>query len=448
MSNRQRLLILGAAGRDFHTFNMCFRDDPNYQVVAFTAAQIPGIEARRYPASLSGLHYPNGIPIYPEDNLEELIRTESVQQVVFAYSDLSHVRVMHLASRALACGADFTLVGPDRSSLVSSRPVISVCAVRTGCGKDSVVRRIAELLKAVDVRPVVVRHPMPYGDLSAQTVQRFSTVEDCDRAHCTIEEREEYEQHIKNGVIVFAGVDYARVLAQAEQEADVILWDGGNNDWSFFRPDLQIVLLDPHRAGHELLYHPGETNLRRAQVLLVNKMDSAPVGGVQEILNNVAAINPRATLIQARSSVTVDRPELIRGKRVLVIEDGPTLTHGEMSYGSGGIAAHRYGAAQMVDPRPAARGSLIEVFTRFPWVGAALPAMGYSQSQLHDLAATIAAVDCDAIVIATPVDLSRLLSLPKPHCQVHYDLAEISHPDLAHVVRDFLRAHSDRLPSH
>ena len=445
---RERVLILGAAGRDFHTFNVCFRDDPHYEVVAFTAAQIPGIEERRYPTSLSGPLYPNGIPIFPEDKLEEVIRRESAQQVVFAYSDVSHMHVMHLASRALACGADFRLIGPDRSSLSSSRLVISVCAVRTGCGKDSVVRRITGLLKAVDLRPVVVRHPMPYGDLSAQAVQRFATVEDCDRARCTIEEREEYEQHIKNGVVVFAGVDYARVLAEAEKEADVILWDGGNNDWSFYRSDLEIVLLDPHRAGHELLYHPGETNLRRARVLVVNKMDSAPVSGVQEIMTNVAATNPGATLIQARSTVRVDDPDLIRGKRVLLIEDGPTLTHGEMAYGSGGVAAHRYGAAEVVDPRPFARGRLIETFARFPWVQRALPAMGYSQAQLEDLAATIAAVECDTVVIATPVDLARLIPIAKPYCRVHYDLEEISHPDLTHVVCEFLRAHADRLPSH
>ena len=445
---RERVLILGAAGRDFHTFNVCFRDDPHYEVVAFTAAQIPGIEERRYPTSLSGPLYPNGIPIFPEDKLEQVIRRELAQQVVFAYSDVSHMHVMHLASRALACGADFRLIGPDRSSLSSSRLVISVCAVRTGCGKDSVVRRITGLLKAVDLRPVVVRHPMPYGDLSAQAVQRFATVEDCDRAHCTIEEREEYEQHINNGVVVYAGVDYGRVLAEAEKEADVILWDGGNNDWPFYRSDLEIVLLDPHRAGHELLYHPGETNLRRARVLVVNKMDSAPVSGVQEIMTNVAATNPGATLIQARSTVRVDDPDLIRGKRVLLIEDGPTLTHGDMAYGSGGVAAHRYGAAEVVDPRPFARGSLIETFARFPWVQRALPAMGYSQAQLEDLAATIAAVECDTVVIATPVDLARLIPIAKPYCRVHYDLEEISHPDLTHVVCEFLRAHADRLPSH
>ncbi len=446
MNSRERVLILGAAGRDFHTFNVCFRDDPNYEVVAFTAAQIPGIEERKYPASLSGKYYPSGIPIYPEEALEELIRRESVRLVVFAYSDISHIHVMHLASRALACGADFNLIGPDRSSLPSSRLVISVCAVRTGCGKDAVVRRIAGLVKAVNLRPVVVRHPMPYGDLNAQAAQRFATLQDCDRADCTLEEREEYEQHINNGVVVYVGVDYGRVL-RAEQEADVILWDGGNNDWSFYRPDLEIVLLDPHRAGHEVLYHPGETNLRRAGVLVINKMDSAPVSGVQEIMKNVANINPRATLIQARSRVTVDRPDLVQGNRVLVIEDGPTLTHGEMAYGAGCIAAHRYGAAQIVDPRAGARGSLPAVFERFPWIGPALPAMGYSQSQLNDLAATIAAVDCDAIVIATPVDLARLIPLDKPYCRVLYNLEEISQPDLTHVVYDFLRVHKDRLPS-
>jgi predicted GTPase len=346
----------------------------------------------------------------------------------------------------LACGADFRLIGPERSSLTSARPVISVCAVRTGCGKDSVVRRIATLLKDRGSRPVVVRHPMPYGDLNAQAVQRFATVDDCDRAQCTIEEREEYEQHINNGVVVFAGVDYARILAEAEKEADVILWDGGNNDWPFYRSDLEIVLLDPHRAGHELLYHPGETNLRRAGVLVVNKIDSAPVGGVEQVMNNIARINPAATVIQARSTVSVDQPELIRGKRVLLIEDGPTLTHGEMAYGSGAVAARKYGAAEVVDPKPFARASLLETFLRYPWVGRALPAMGYSKSQLGELAATIAAVDCDSIVVATPVDLARLIPMAKPHCRARYDLEEISRPDLTAVVSDFLRDHEDRLP--
>ena len=443
-SNRERVLIMGAAGRDFHTFNVCFRDHPEYEVVAFTAAQIPGIEDRRYPPSLSGSFYPGGIPIYPEEKLEQLILGEEIQQVIFAYSDVSHVTLMHLASRVLASGADFRLIGPERSFLSSSRPVISVCAVRTGCGKDSVVRRISALIRGHGLRPVVVRHPMPYGDLSRQAVQRFATVEDCDRQHCTIEEREEYEQHIAEGVVVYAGVDYARILDAAEKEADVILWDGGNNDWPFFRPDLEIVLVDPHRPGHELLYHPGETNLRRAQVLVVNKIDSAPVGGVEEVMNNIARINPAATVIQARSTVSVDEPDLIRGKRVLLIEDGPTLTHGEMAYGSGSVAAHRYGAAAVVDPKPFARGSLIETFQRFPWVQRALPAMGYSQAQLDDLAATIAAVDCDTIIVASPVDLGRLIALPKPHCRARYDLEEIGHPALAEVISDFLRNTANR----
>lgn len=438
LANPERVLILGAAGRDFHNFNVCFRGDASFKVIAFTAAQIPGIESRRYPPSLAGALYPDGIPIYAEAKLEELVRAEQIEQVVLAYSDLAHASVMHLASRALACGADFRIIGPERSFLKSSLPVISVCAVRTGSGKDSVVRRLAKLLKGKKLRPVVVRHPMPYGDLAAQAVQRFACVEDCERHKCTVEEREEYEQHIREGVIVYAGVDYARILAAAEQEADVILWDGGNNDWSFFRPDLEIVLLDPHRAGHELSYHPGETNLRRAQVLIVNKIDSAPVGGVELVMANAAAINPKATLIQARSNVTADKPELITGNRVLVIEDGPTLTHGEMAYGSGAIAAHKYGAAEVVDPKPTARGSLAEVFQRYPWVGRALPAMGYSQAQLDDLTATIAATPCDAIVVATPVDLARLIRLPKPHCRVRYDLEEIGHPDLSQVLAVFL----------
>ena len=441
---RERVLIMGAAGRDFHTFNVCFRDNPEYEVVAFTAAQIPGIEDRRYPPSLSGPFYPGGIPIYPEEKLEALILEKKIQQVIFAYSDVSHVTLMHLASRVLASGADFRLVGPERSFLSSSRPVISVCAVRTGCGKDSVVRRISALVRGHGLRAVVVRHPMPYGDLSQQAVQRFASIEDCDRQHCTIEEREEYEQHIAEGVVVYAGVDYAKILDAAEKEADVILWDGGNNDWPFFKSDLEIVLVDPHRPGHELLYHPGETNLRRAQVIVVNKLDSAPVAGVQQVMANIAAINPNATVIQSRSNVVVDKPEMVRGKKVLVIEDGPTLTHGEMGYGSGIIAAQRYGAREIVDARVAARGSLVETFKDFPWVDRALPAMGYSEAQLQDLGATINAVECDTIIVASPVDLGRLIALPKPHCRVRYDLEEIGHPALAEVISDFLRNTANR----
>lgn len=434
----ERVIIMGAAGRDFHVFNTCFRNNPLYEVVAFTATQIPGIADRRYPASLSGPAYPDGIPIYPEAELERLIREQRVDQVVFAYSDVSHLTVMHTASRVLAAGADFRIIGPEQSFLSSARPVISVCAVRTGCGKGMVVRRLADLLRGRGLKPVVVRHPMPYGDLAEQAVQRFATLADCDQHRCTIEEREEYEQHIRAGVVVYAGVDYERILRAAEQEADVIVWDGGNNDWSFFRPDLEIVVLDPHRAGHELRYHPGETNVRRAHVLIVNKLDSAAVSAVQQVMNNIAQLNPQARLIQARSAVSVDQPELIRGKRVLVIEDGPTLTHGEMGYGSGVIAAQRYGAAEIVDPRPSAQGSLVETFQRCPWIEHALPAMGYSAKQLEDLAATIAAVDCETIAVATPVDLSRLLPLPRPFCRVQYDLEEISRPDLSQVVEQFV----------
>ena len=442
-TNRERILIMGAAGRDFHTFNVCFRDNPEYEVVAFTAAQIPGIEDRCYPPSLCGSLYPNAIPIYAEEKLEELIRSHHIQQVILAYSDLSHLSVMHIASRVLASGADFRLIGPERSSLTASRPVISVCAVRTGCGKDSVVRRISAILSDRGLRSVVVRHPMPYGDLSQQAVQRFASIEDCDRQQCTVEEREEYEQHIAKGVVVYAGVDYAQILDAAEKEADIILWDGGNNDWPFFKSDLEIVLVDPHRPGHELLYHPGETNLRRARVIIVNKLDSAPVAGVHQVVSNIAQINPSATLIQARSNISVDKPEVVRDKRVLVIEDGPTLTHGEMGYGSGIIAAQRHGAAEIVDPRPFAQGSLVNIFARYPWVGRALPAMGYSKSQLEDLAATINSTPCDSIVVATPVDLARLIAFPKPHCRVRYDLEEISHPDLAEIMSSFL---SSQLP--
>jgi predicted GTPase len=390
---------------------------------------------------LSGSRYPDGIRIYPEEKLESLIRNERIDQVVFAYSDISHLKVMHLASRVLASGADFRLIGPEHSFLTSTRPVISVCAVRTGCGKGSVVRRLAALIRERGLRPVVVRHPMPYGDLAKQAVQRFASLEDCDRQDCTIEEREEYEQHIRQGTVVYAGVDYERILRAAEQEADIILWDGGNNDWPFFRPDLEIVVLDPHRAGHEMLYHPGETNLRRAHVLVVNKLDSAPVVGVQEVMTNISQVNPAATVIQARSTVSVDQPEYIRGKRVLAIEDGPTLTHGEMGYGSGVIAAQRYGAAELIDPRPFAQGTLAETFRRYPWIEKALPAMGYSPAQLRELADTIAAVPCDTVIIATPVDLPRLIQFSHPYCRVRYDLEEVSRPDLAQLLGTFLQNH-------
>ncbi|MEN9726531.1 MAG: hypothetical protein RL434_897 [Pseudomonadota bacterium] len=434
----ERVLILGAAGRDFHCFNTCYRNDPATTVVAFTATQIPGIATRRYPASLAGPRYPDGIPIFPEDQLETLISEHGVQQVVFAYSDVSHLTVMHLASRALACGADFRLLGPERTMLRASTPVVSVCAVRTGCGKGMVVRHLTRLLRARGMRPVIVRHPMPYGDLEQQAVQRLALVEDCDRHQCTLEEREEYEQHIRQGAVVYAGVDYAAILAAAEREADIILWDGGNNDWSFFRPDLEIVVLDPHRAGDELCYHPGETNLRRAGVLILNKQDSAPASGVRTVMENIRMANPRASIVNARSAIHAEKPEVIRGQRVLVIEDGPTLTHGGMDHGAGVIAAQRFGAQEIVDPRPYARGSLIEVLKQYPNLHRALPAMGYSPAQLQDLADTVAATPCDAVIIATPVDLQRLIPLPAPACRVTYDYEDMESGRLETLLDQFL----------
>jgi predicted GTPase len=434
----ERVLILGAAGRDFHVFNTYFRDRLDYEVVAFTAAQIPGIANRRYPVALAGARYPGGIPIHPEAELEALVRDQHVDQVVFAYSDLSHPAVMHLASRALAAGADFRLLGPEHTFLETRSPVISVCAVRTGCGKGQVAERLVAHLRSRGVRAVVIRHPMPYGDLEQQAVQRFATPEDCDRYACTIEEREEYEHHLAHGAVVYAGVDYARILRAAEAEADVIIWDGGNNDLPFIRPGLEIVVLDPHRAGHELAYHPGEANFRRAHVLVVNKVDSAPVTGITRVLENAAAINPRAQVVQARSEIRLDRPELIRGRRVLVIEDGPTLTHGEMSYGSGVIAAQAGGAAELVDPRPYAVGSLRDCFTRYPWIGKALPAEGYSAAQIAELQETIARTPCDAVIIATPVNLGRLISIAQPATRVTYSLVEVTRPDLAQIADAFL----------
>ena len=434
----ERVLILGAAGRDFHVFNTYFRGRSEYEVVGFTATQIPGIAGRRYPAALAGRRYPHGIPIHPEDELERLIRDQRIDQVIFAYSDISHVNVMHLASRALAAGADFRFVGPEHTFLDASCPVISVCAVRTGCGKGQVAERLVAHLRARGLRAVVIRHPMPYGDLEQQAVQRFATLADCDRYACTIEEREEYEHHLAHGAVVYAGVDYERIVRAAEAEADVIIWDGGNNDLPFIRPGLEIVVVDPHRAGHELAYHPGEANFRRAHVLVVNKVDSAPVDGITRVLENAATINPRAVVVQARSEIRVDRPELVRGRRVLVIEDGPTLTHGEMGYGSGVIAAQLYGAAELIDPRPYAVGSLHDCFVRYPWIGKALPAEGYSPHQVGELQETISRVPCDTVIIATPVDLVRLVNIPQPSTRVTYSLVEVTQPTLPQLADAFL----------
>jgi predicted GTPase len=439
---QRRVAILGAAGRDFHNFNVCFRKDSECRVIAFTAAQIPEIAGRRYPPELAGPLYPDGIPIVPEEQLEQLIVTEKVDLVVFSYSDVSHHHVMDLASRALAAGADFLLLGADRTMLKSRVPVVSVCAVRTGCGKTPVSRRVVQLLKQMGMHVVVVRHPMPYGDLARQAVQRFATFADLDRQQCTIEEREEYEPHLQAGTLVFAGVDYERILAEAEKEAGVIVWDGGNNDTPFFRSDLEIVVADPHRAGHELLYHPGEVNLLRADVIVINKVDTARDENIETVRHNVRERNPNALLIETVSRITVEHPESLRGAQVLVIEDGPTLTHGEMAYGAGVIAARREGAAELVDPRPYAAGSLHEVFEQFRHIGPLLPAMGYSERQLRELEETIRRTPCDVVVVATPIDLGRIIQISKPTVRVTYDVVERSTLTLAQVLREFVAEHA------
>lgn len=436
----RRVLILGAAGRDFHDFNTCFRDDPVVRVVGFTAAQIPHIEQRRYPPSLSGPRYPDGIAIDPEDDLEAIIDERGVQQCVLSYSDLKHADVMTLASRVLAAGADFVLLGPDRTMLRSSRPVIAVCAVRTGCGKSQTCRYIADILRRAELRVAVIRHPMPYGDLDRMRVQRFATMAELDAEgdNITIEEREEYEPHVAEGTVVYAGVDYGEILSQAERETDVIVWDGGNNDLPFYEPTLWITLADPLRAGHELGYHPGEANFRSADVILINKADHAPEGALESISANADAVNPHARVLSARSRVTAEHPELIEGKRVLLIEDGPTLTHGGMPFGAGKVAAEQYHAAEIVDPRPHAVGSLKNVYARFPHLKRELPAMGYYPEQIEELAATIAAVDCDTVVIATPIDLRHLIDIRQATTRVRYDLEDLPGPALKDEIEAFI----------
>ncbi|MHA1208324.1 MAG: cyclic 2,3-diphosphoglycerate synthase [Candidatus Freyarchaeota archaeon] len=430
---------MGAAGRDFHNFNVYFRKNDHYEVVAFTAAQIPKIENRIYPPELAGPLYPQGIRIYPEEELPTLIRKLNVDQVVLAYTDLSHLTVMNKASLVLACGADFWLMGPKSTMLESSLPVISVCAVRTGCGKSQTTQKICRILREKGLRVVVIRHPMPYGDLRKQVCQRFADYEDLDRYNTTIEEREEYEPHIDQGDIVYAGVNYEKILREAEKEADVIVWDGGNNDFPFYRPDLHIVLVDPHRPGHELTYYPGETNVRMADVVIINKIDTAKPDHVEETISNVKKLNPEATVIKAASPLTVENPELIRDKRVLVVEDGPTLTHGGMSYGVGIIAARKYAAKEIVDPRPYAVGSIREVFRNYPQIGSLLPAMGYSPKQIRELKETIEAVDCDSVIIGTPIDLRRFLKINKPTVRIKYDIQEIGKPDLEEALENFLQ---------
>jgi len=431
--NAERVVIMGAAGRDFHDFNVVFRDDPGVDVVAFTAAQIPGIADRRYPPELAGPRYPAGIPILPEDGLEALVREQGVGRVVFAYSDVSHETVMHAASRALAAGADFELLGPERTMLQSRRPVLAVGATRTGAGKSQTTRRLAELVDAAGLRPVVVRHPMPYGDLWAQRVQRFATYADLDAERTTIEEREEYEPHLDAGHVVFAGVDYEAILRRAEAEADVILWDGGNNDFPFYRPDLFVVVADPLRPGHELRYHPGEVNVRMADVVVINKVDSAEQAAVDDVRAAIAALNRRAETVTARSELTLVGPS-IAGRRVVVVEDGPTLTHGEMCYGAGVVAARRFGAARLVDPRPFAVGSIRAVLERYPQLEPLVPAMGYGEGQIAELAATLEAVDADVVLSATPIDLARVLRISKPITRVRYDLVQVTGRPLAELI--------------
>jgi predicted GTPase len=427
---------MGAAGRDFHNFNVYYRNNPKYEVVAFTATQIPGIEKRAYPPELAGPNYPDGIPIYPEEDLPELIRKHGVNEVVFAYSDVSHEYVMHRASVALANGADFRLMGPFATMLKAKVPVVSICAVRTGSGKSQTSRRVTKILRERGFRVVVIRHPMPYGDLTRQVCQRFASREDLDKYECTIEEREEYEPHINNGIVVYAGVDYEKILREAEKEADVIVWDGGNNDLPFYRSDLHIVVADPHRPGHEVAYHPGETNLRMADVVVINKVDTAEPENVQSIKENVKRLNPKAIIIEAASPITVNKPELIRGKRVLVVEDGPTLTHGDMPYGAGTIAAKRLGATEIVDPRPYAVGSIVKTFEEYPHLGAVLPAVGYGVEQIRELEETINKTPCDAVLIGTPIDLRHVLRLNKPATRAKYELQEIGTPTLEDIIKE------------
>jgi predicted GTPase len=438
----KNILVLGAAGRDFHNFNVAFRNQPQFRVVGFTATQIPGIASRRYPPALAGPAYPEGIPIFPEDQLEDLIVKLRADAVVFSYSDISHQNLMHLASRTVAAGADFWLLGTEHTQLKAAVPVVSVCAVRTGCGKSPVGRLVASELLRNGLKPVVVRHPMPYGDLEGETVQRFATMEDLDTQQCTIEEREEYEPHLCEGTVVYAGVDYEKILRQAEKEADVILWDGGNNDTPFYVSELEIVVADPHRAGHELSYFPGEVNLRRADVVVINKVNTASPMSVQTVRENVRAHNPKAMILGTASKVFVSAPEIIKGKRVLVVEDGPTLTHGEMPYGAGVVAAREFGAAELVDPRPYAVGSIQSSFAQFRQLTNLLPAMGYSAIQRHELEETINRVPCDLVLVATPIDLARVVKLSKPYLRVTYEVQELTRPGLAERLEQFAHEHA------
>ncbi len=433
-----RVLIMGAAGRDFHNFNTFFRDRDDYRVMAFTATQIPNIEGRVYPPELAGPLYPEGIPIYPEAELLDLIGRLQIDQVVFAYSDVSHEYVMHKASMVLAAGADFRLMGSGKTMLESTKPVVAVCAVRTGAGKSQTTRHVCDSLQKMGHKVVAVRHPMPYGDLVSQKVQRFATHEDLDRHNCTIEEREEYEPHLDRGVIVYAGVDYKAILREAEKEADVVVWDGGNNDLPFYKPDLHIVVADPHRAGHELSYYPGESNERMADVVVINKVDTADLADVALVRENVRKVNPGATIVEAASPIFLDDPSAIRGKRVLVVEDGPTLTHGEMAYGAGVVAARRFGASEIIDPRPYSVGTIADTYKKYPTTGAVLPAMGYGERQIRDLEETINSTPCDLVIIGTPIDLRRLVKIKCPAERVRYELQVIGQPTLDQILQERL----------
>ncbi len=433
---RQRVIIMGAAGRDFHNFNAYFRDNPDYEVVAFTATQIPNIEDRRYPPELAGELYPDGVPIHPEAELTDLIRQRDIDQVVFAYSDVAHEYVMHKGSEVLAAGADFRLMGADTTMLESRKPLVSVCAVRTGSGKSQTTRHVCDVLQKMGKQVVVIRHPMPYGDLVAQAVQRFASYEDLDHHDCTIEEREEYEPHIDRGLVVYAGVDYEAIVRRAEEEAEIIVWDGGNNDLPFYRPDLHVVLADPLRPDHARRYHPGEANLRMADVVLINKVDTADPEGISRVREDVYAVNPEAVVVEGASPIFVENAAAIRGKRVLVIEDGPTLTHGGMPYGAGVVAARRFGAAELVDPRPYAVGSIAQTLEDYPHIGALLPAMGYGAEQIAELEETINAVDCDLVLTATPIDLRRLIDVRHPVDRVRYELQVIGEPTLKGILAE------------
>ena len=436
--NRTRIIIMGAAGRDFHNFNTVFRDNERYQVVAFTATQIPNIEGRKYPAELAGKLYPDGIPIFPESDLPVLIRKHSIDEVVFSYSDVSFNYIMTKASQVMAAGADFKVLGANLTMIKSTVPVIAVVAVRTGSGKSQTSRKVCDLLRMAGKKVVAIRHPMPYGDLVKQKVQRYQTLDDLVKYECTVEEMEEYEPHIVNGTIIYSGVDYEAILREAEKEADVIVWDGGNNDMSFYKPDLTITVVDPHRPGHESTYYPGLTNVLLADVVVINKVETASRENIDIVRNNVHAMNPKAVLIEAASPITVSDESVIRDQRVLVVEDGPTLTHGEMAYGAGTIAASKFGASKIIDPRPWVVNSIAETFKKYPKIGKLLPAMGYGGQQVRDLEVTINRIDCDSVIIGTPIDLRRVIRINKPSVRVKYDLAEITKPDLNDILTKFL----------